>query len=163
MVGGSGGSPRHTTLNPELEVPLRTTFAGRQFVPLLVLWIGACSPAAAPVEPEFLDVEWVVVELDGVEVPADTTRPALTLRLGREEQRASGHGGCNQFGGTWRGTADSLSLGPLAMTKMFCEGRMELEARYGQALGQVNGARVVDGMLELLAGERVIVRARRGD
>lgn len=141
---------------------MRRLHTGRHLMPLLIIALAACTPASTPVEPEFLDVEWVVVELDGVAVEPDSARPALTLTLGREEQRASGHAGCNQFGGTWRGAADSLSFGPLAMTKMFCEGRMDLEARYGQALGQVNGVRVVDGMLELLAGERVVVRARRG-
>ena len=141
---------------------MRNRNNGGQVLPLLMIVLLACAPAATPVEPEFLEVEWVVVELDGVAVEADSTRPAPTLRLSREGQRASGHAGCNQFGGTWRGAADSLSFGPLAMTKMFCEGRMEVEARYGQALGQVNGARVVAGMLELLAGERVVVRARRG-
>jgi heat shock protein HslJ len=137
-------------------------YAGRQLLPFLLMAMVACAPASTPVEPEFLDADWVIVEVDGVVVEPDTTRPALTLRLGREEQRASGHAGCNQFGGTWRGSADSLSFGPLAMTKMFCEGRMELESRYGQALGQVSRVQVVGGVLELLAGERVVVRARRG-
>lgn len=140
---------------------MRDLCAGRQLLPILMIVLMACGPTATPVESAFLDVEWVVAELDGMAVEADSTRPALTLTLGREEQRASGHAGCNQFGGTWRGSADSLSFGPLAMTRMFCEGRMELEARYGQALGQVSGVRVVDGTLELLAGERVVVRARR--
>jgi heat shock protein HslJ len=141
---------------------MRCLCAGRQLLPFLMTTLLACAPASTPVEPEFLDVEWVVMEVDGVPVEADSTRPAPTLLVSRTDQRASGHAGCNQFGGSWQGSGESLSFGPLVMTRMFCEGRMDLETRYGAVLGVVTGVRVVDGLLELLAGDRVVVRARRG-
>jgi heat shock protein HslJ len=148
--------------NPEKEHPMRDRYAGRPVLPLIMILVAACAPASTPAEPEFLDVEWVVVEVNGVPVEADSTRPAPTLLVSRTDQRASGHAGCNQFGGEWQGGGDSLSFGPLMMTRMFCEGRMDLETRYGAALQVVTGVRVVDSMLELLAGDRVVVRARRG-
>lgn len=140
---------------------MRNLYAGRQQLPLLLIVLAACAPAAMPTEPDFMEVEWVVVEVEGIVVEADSTRPAPTLLVTRTDQRASGHAGCNQFGGAWQGGGDSLSFGPLMMTRMYCEGRMDLEARYGAALQVVTGVRVVDGVLELLAGDRVVVRAKR--
>lgn len=141
---------------------MRNLYTGRQRLPLLLSVLAACAPVSTPMEPEFRDVEWVVVEVGGVPVEADSTRPAPSLLVSRADQRVSGHAGCNQFGGEWQGRGDSLSFGPLFMTRMFCEGRMDLETRYGAALGVVTGVRVVHGVLELLAGDRVVVRARRG-
>lgn len=134
----------------------------RSLVLLATVGLGGCSQGATLAEPQIVDVEWIVAEVDGVTVQADSTRGPLTLLLTEGDHRASGHAGCNEFGGTWRRSGDSLSFGPLATTRMYCEGRMELEARYGQALGSVTRVRVMGGALELLAGDQVVVRGRRG-
>lgn len=74
-------------------------------------------------------------------------RPA-TLRF--DSGRASGFAGCNQFGGPYalEGT-DVIRLGPLAMTKMACDGGMELEQRYKRALEAAVRYRIEDGTLVL--------------
>jgi len=95
-------------------------------------------------------------------VETDSARRAPTLTLTAAESRASGFAGCNQFTGGYELSGDRFTVGPLVMTRMFCEGRMEVEDAYSSALGEVTGIRVVDGALELLAGERVVVRATRG-
>jgi len=127
----------------------------------LVLCLGGCARAAVPVASELLDLEWVIVAVDGSAVEADSAGRAPTLLLRGEERQATGLAGCNRFSGAYRWVGDSLSFGPLAMTRMFCEGRMELESRYGQALTAVTTLRLVDGVLELLAGDRVVLRANR--
>jgi heat shock protein HslJ len=55
--------------------------------------------------------------------------------------KVEGVGGCNRFSGTAELDAGTLVLGPLAVTEMACldPARMEREAAFLQALGEVRG------------------------
>jgi heat shock protein HslJ len=63
----------------------------------------------------------------------------------------AGHGGCNGFGGSYQRSADRLTLGPMASTRMFCPGAMEREYGYLTALAAVNRFRI-EGRFLMLSG-----------
>ena len=65
--------------------------------------------------------------------------------------RVSGFGGCNSFGGTFEHTGDSLSLGPLRMTRKACgaPGVMEQENALSTALSKVSSYTLEPGSLVL--------------
>ncbi|WP_127105800.1 META domain-containing protein [Pararhodobacter zhoushanensis] len=97
---------------------------------------------------------WRVVALDGTSIePADDV--TLTLQDGQ----ASGRSGCNRYNGSYT-LDDGFAFGALASTRMACRGRGgEIEAQFNTIVDQVNGWRLDNGVLELLDGERAVLRA----
>lgn len=45
-----------------------------------------------------------------------------------------GFGGCNNFFGTYEQDGQTLTFGPLASTKKFCQGKMDAEAKFLQSV-----------------------------
>lgn len=120
----------------------------------------ACSQNGNLPTSELVETAWTLVEVNGAVVDAAATNRTPTLTLDADG-RASGNGGCNQFGGEYELTGSTLRFGPLAMTRMACPGRMEIETAYAAALDATREWRVRGGMLELLAEDRVLARFRR--
>ncbi|MBV2262800.1 MAG: META domain-containing protein [Thauera sp.] len=102
---------------------------------------------------------WEVVELDGRAV-ADPARMTLAFAA---DGRLAGLAACNRYFGSYGLSGEGLRLSPLGATKMACEPRaMEDEQRFMAAAARVTGfALAGDGRLELRAGDRVVMRARR--
>ena len=124
-----------------------------------VLLLAACGGGAMaggsgmgplPSIEELQAVErWQVVQLPGVSVLPETEPPTLQFEA---NGRASGRSGCNQFGGGFERTAESLTFSQLISTKMACPGnRMDVEAAYLGALQATRSATLSDGALSLLA------------
>ncbi len=61
--------------------------------------------------------------------------------------RLAGRSGCNRFMGTWATEDGRLRIGPLASTMMFCDGLMDLEHEFLEAL---HGAAAATGSSERL-------------
>jgi hypothetical protein len=102
--------------------------------------------------------EWRVVALGDLGIdPGDNV--VFTLADGQ----ISGSAGCNRFSARYALDA-GFSLGPVALTRMLCQGRpAEVEARMLATLPTLTGWRIApDGALELLSGEGVALRALAG-
>jgi len=99
------------------------------------------------------DTHWILVELNGVPVPASRSDRRPGLLLVSSETRASGFGGCNAFTGSYRLQEYELALGPLASTQVACPPGTFSEAEYLKTLGSISSwwisgddlALVVDG------------------
>lgn len=102
---------------------------------------------------------WEVVEIDGKAV-ADPARVTVDFA---PEGRLAGMTACNRYFGSYALSGEGLRLSPLGATKMACEpGAMEEEQRFIEAAGRVDGLAIAaDASLQLLAGGRVTMRARR--
>lgn len=122
------------------------------------------TPALAPeVKPitELAGTRWIVVEIQGETVaPAVEGWEAQSLQFEQDGQRAAGNGGVNRFGGRYKQAGETLSFGPLAMTRRAGpEAQMALETRYTQALSRVTRWRQ-DGVHVVLgddAGARLVL------
>ena len=55
--------------------------------------------------------------------------------------RLAGRSGCNRYMGTWAVEDGALRIGPLATTMMYCDGLMELERSFLDALQAVHAMR----------------------
>lgn len=100
--------------------------------------------------------EWQITRIDGLASLAVT--PTITL----EDGRFHGFGGCNRMMGAYELANGALTLGPVASTKMMCAPeQMQVENALHAALAQVNAVKAQDGQLQLLAGDRVVIDARR--
>ncbi len=59
---------------------------------------------------------------------------------------------CNSYGGAYTVKGDQLSIGPIAMTEMYCvepEGIMEQESAYLQLLNEAQSYAIVDNQLTI--------------
>lgn len=103
-------------------------------------------------------VEWHLLEVGGapVSVPAGERKPELMLDP--EEGTATGFGGCNGFFASYRLDGESLSFGPVAATRRFCQEGGAVEAALMVALAKTSGWRISSGELLLLAGDEVVAR-----
>lgn len=99
---------------------------------------------------------WSIVEIDGLAVSGDAYHVQF------EADRISGQAGCNRFSGTWSMSGDTLTLGPLAATRMACPGpAMEHEQRAFQVLQGNVRAIHPEGDVLVLSGNGGTIRLRR--
>lgn len=120
------------------------------------------EPTAASAAQPITDREWSLATLGSDTNPLGNGNRPPTLRLDSSNNRASGFAGCNRFTGSYTLSADSLSFGPMAATKMACAQGNEVEVAYLQALSEVRGFAASDSVLTL-HGEsaRVVVATFR--
>jgi heat shock protein HslJ len=106
-------------------------------------------------EPGLAGTGWRIIEISGQ--PAD---PAATIAF--EKNRVSGSTGCNRFFASLTVKADTVNLGPIATTKIFCGPRTTIERDTLAALGRVAGAKRDGGRVALLdeAGKPVVMLSR---
>jgi heat shock protein HslJ len=114
------------------------------------------TPPASPV-----GVEWRLVAVAGAPAGVGANGQPATLRLDDVGQRVSGYAGCNQFSGTYTLSGNSLSFGPLAMTRMACATGDDLERSYTMALEQTTDLKVASNGLELRKGSVLLAKFTR--
>jgi len=133
-----------------------------------VLAVAGCNRAAESGQVgkadavELAGTSWHLASVGGEPVtaaPSDRTPP--TLRFGNEG-KATGSGGCNQYGSSYSRDGSNLAFGPIGATKMACPAVMDLENAYFSALQSTQGYRLKDDSLILLDGEgRELARLTR--
>ena len=104
----------------------------------------ALSGAAMADDDDPPTASWVAFELNGKAVEGPT--------LQYTTEKVSGTGGCNQFNGPITIEDDAIQIGPLASTRMMCEGKADVEAQYFAAL-QAARTFTLDGEVLVLKAE----------
>lgn len=114
-----------------------------------------CGGAILP--PETLaNTSWSIIAIGGEAVSGD--RYALRF----EQGRISGQAGCNRFSGGYSQDGETLTAGPLAMTRMACPGPgMAHEARAAQILGGPLRIGFPEPEVLVLTGTDGAIRLRR--
>ncbi|HZN03491.1 MAG TPA: META domain-containing protein [Candidatus Polarisedimenticolia bacterium] len=94
-------------------------------------------------------VEWLLVRIDGNDVPPGPRGAQARIRLDPATSEAAGLAVCNQFKGRFDLDEAGLRFGPLATTRKACRGEaMDLEAKYLKGLQDtsrwsMNGDRLI--------------------
>ena len=89
---------------------------------------------------------------------ADTQLTAeFTAGATPEENQISGSAGCNNYTASYSVDGDSLTIGPAATTRMFCEGLMDQEAAYLAALGMADSFKLETDQLHILNDKGQVV------
>ncbi len=116
------------------------------FLLLLTFLLTACAGNTTP--DSLSDTAWVLEQINNQPI-VETTLP--TIFFGADGQ-ASGHGSCNNFGGTYEAKDGKLTFGPLFSTMMAClePGVMEQEMAYLEAIQSAAAYRVEGGQLLIL-------------
>jgi heat shock protein HslJ len=154
--GQPGPRPETIPLRKEVDLKLAHPAAG---LALAALASAACtgvpnvatstaSPSASSAAVALEGRTWRLVSIDG--------RPALaTVRVTAifesEANRVAGSAGCNQYFGSATAKGETLAVGGLGSTKMFCpaDGVMPQESAYLDALGKATTYRVTGTQLQL--------------
>lgn len=66
-----------------------------------------------------------------------------------DKGKVYGDSGCNRFTGGYKVKGDRITIGPLASTMMFCEGKMDAEAAFLNKLQNVVAYKATDAKLKL--------------
>ena len=104
------------------------------------------SPAGAT---DSLDGGWRVRSIADAPVPAGVT---ITMEFGADG-RISGRSGCNRYTGSFAYAGETLTLSPLAGTRMACPPpQMEAEQRFHAAVAQVTRVQLSDNRELVLSG-----------
>lgn len=133
--------------------------------PLLAL--AACTPPPAAhsggAGASLAGTAWQLAELNGQPAMAVPGAAAPTLSFGAEDGRASGNGGCNQFGGPYTQEGGSLRFGPLVSTRRACvnEAGNAQETGYLRALETTTRFWTSGDLLVLYAGDQMVARLRK--
>lgn len=106
---------------------------------MMAMTLVASGPALADDDDGPPTASWTAVELNG--------KPVEGLTLDYTTEKASGSGGCNRFNGPISIEDDAIQIGPLASTKMMCEGKSEIESQYFAALEAARSFMIDGGML----------------
>lgn len=118
---------------------------------MMAMALVARGPALADDDDGPPTASWTAVELNG--------KPVEGLTLDYTTDKASGTGGCNRFNGPINIEDDAIQIGPLASTKMMCEGKSEIESQYFAALQAARSFTIDGGMLVLKDdGGKVILK-----
>ncbi|CCB63342.1 MULTISPECIES: META domain-containing protein [unclassified Hyphomicrobium] len=129
-----------------------------RYVITILAGVLSLAVAAAAIAQEDgdgpLTASWVATELNGKPVDGPT--------LAYTTDRVSGTGGCNRFNGPISIEDDAIQIGPLAATKMMCEGKSEIEAQYFSALEAARSFTVHGDTLTLKSDDgRDLVKFKR--
>jgi copper homeostasis protein (lipoprotein) len=109
-------------------------------------------------KPTLIGTQWRLLEVEGALLPPEAGSSA-GLELLAEGNRYAASAGCNRILGTYQLAGESLRFLPGPMTKMACPDPLgPLEDKLVAALQLVTGYRIGGEYLNLLAGERPVVR-----
>jgi heat shock protein HslJ len=121
-------------------------------VGLVLPSLAACSGAGSPPSDPLDGTAWVLKFIRKSTPISDTT---ITVTF--DDGQVHGSAGCNTYSGSYQVSDDTISVGPTAITEMFCmepEGIMDQETMYVQFLQDVRTLRFVDEQLQLSRPDR---------
>jgi heat shock protein HslJ len=136
----------------------------RIIVALLVLTtLAGCSlmrpPAAVATaaSTSLLDTRWRLTQIGDEIVQNAVGEREVHMTLHAVNTNVTGSGGCNSLFGRYALERDRLKFDGLGGTKMFCDGRMELEQKFHNALMSALRWRITGNTLELFDDRNVAV------
>ena len=88
--------------------------------------------------------------------------PELTMNFDGEEERMSGYAGCNNFSASFQQNESSVGFTRPISTKMYCEGKMEIEDQLFSLLDSISSVRMSNGQVELYsANNKTLITLRK--
>lgn len=127
----------------------------------LVLVLISCSPknhTTANMKPDApLDnTRWKMVKIAGLDQFPTLEKDAF-IQFDKAANRFRGNAGCNNFTGGYTLENGKLSLGPAAMTKMYCAGDgMKVEDLFSKMMGTIDSFMINGDHLVLKIGNKVV-------
>lgn len=118
---------------------------------LLICLFSSCLEKINP--DELKNTKWELTELPGLTLP---TTAKATLNFA-DSLKVTGKSFCNNYGGQAEIADNKIIVKNVFGTRMFCQETDAAERFYLQTLNQVNAAKIADGKLILLNGDKTIL------
>ncbi len=121
----------------------------------------AGAGAAAPIEGTTWNLESIVTGT-GADGSASSVVAGSTVTAQWNNGTVSGSAGCNQYSANYTLDGDTLEVGDVVTTRMACDGLMEQETAFVNALDNATGLKIDNGKLVLTHpnGELVFTAAQ---
>ena len=104
------------------------------------------------------DTHWVLLELNGKPITANTNGDAPTLELNSKKASAFGFGGCNRYFSSYEVNGLLLRFSAIGATRMACPEGMPQEQALFTALDSTTRYEIHSGKLLLFADEAPVAR-----
>lgn len=105
---------------------------------------------------------WVLETLDGVTADKNNFSKAIPqIEINLSEKKLSGTGGCNRIFGTIEVSGDKIKFGPVASTRMYCEGVNE--SGFVNGLQNADSWKIENNRLYLMKDDKEIMVLRKVD
>ncbi|RRJ93382.1 META domain-containing protein [Flavobacterium macacae] len=112
-------------MEPKLINTMKTKFLAVICV-IVLAGLQSCScKKGAEAVTELSKSSWELAEINGKAINKPDYAKIPELKFDPSESRVSGNSGCNSISGTFKVEEDKITFGPLAQTKMACEGSGE--------------------------------------
>lgn len=123
------------------------------FTLLALFFLTACGGSGG--QTTDLDgTEWGLFEMNGEAIPED-----VEITIAFSEGQISGQSACNRYFAGYTQEGTTLTFGQVGSSNMYCEGLMDYEADYLQALSEVKSFELNDDTMTLKneSGEAILV------
>lgn len=121
---------------------------------VLALAVTGVAAIAATAQTSISGYKWDLVEMNGESVGA--TR--AFIEFSEDRRNVSGSAGCNRMFGGVRIGRGAMRFSGIGTTRMFCDGQMEAEAEFLDAMKDVTRFRHRGDSLTLFAGNREVLK-----
>ncbi len=120
---------------------------------LALFFVAGCGGPGGGV-PDLDGTEWSLTEMNGEALPGE-----VDINITFSEGQVSGQSACNRYFAEYAQDGSKLSIGQAGSSQMYCEGLMDYEADYLQALAEVESFELSSDSLKLLdqAGNAILV------
>lgn len=125
---------------------------------IFVLTLVSCSSAKKTAQA-LTDASWELAGIQGFVM--EKTMEPVTLSFNATENRISGNAGCNGFGGEYVLNAKTITFSKLLSTERACTVGMATENAYMNALKNVDGYTIKEGVLLLTQGGKTVLEFKK--
>jgi heat shock protein HslJ len=123
-----------------------------------IYFATGCSTDTYKYDLDIRNKYWKLIELEGDTVKAAEGQREAHIVFRLNNDNLNGSGGCNNFSGKYEIIDDSVQVGPLAVTKMYCDSVMDQEVRFLNVLEKGGRFTISNENLDLYSGNKIIAR-----
>jgi heat shock protein HslJ len=128
----------------------------------LILLVIGCRPSnqigelvGAIQQRSLEETVWTARQLYGKEISVSNAEKAPYFKLLTDGQKLHGFGGCNSLTGSYKKEGNRISA-QIAATRMYCEGKMDIEQSMLKVLGTTSSYSIKEDVLTLKADGKVV-------
>jgi len=100
---------------------------------------------------------WMLVELNGKDISTVESTKPISVLYHQKDKMVSGFAGCNSFTGPYQTDGATISA-TMTSTRLFCEGKMEIETEFLKVLNSPLKHKVEGGHLYLRDKNTVVAK-----
>ncbi len=124
----------------------------------IIYFETGCSSDTYKHDSDIRNKYWKLVELEGDTVIALEGQREAHVIYNLNDDKVKGSGGCNNFSGKYELIDDSIRVGPLAVTRKYCDSIMEQEVKFLKVLEEGGRFIITNENLDLYSGNKILAR-----